>query len=397
MSYTKKAACMVLAGLLLMVTGCNEHAKMKEKMVEHWEESVAKQKIPLIQGYVELGDVDQAKPILDKCLESMPENATLHLLAGRIHFLEEENIKAAESFNYAVHLDPELDQAWYYLGSLEVLRGDYQMALQHYLIAKKLNPGNTEYRISVSDVLAAMDMTEEAEAILEKGLAHDSRNLELLLAMAQLKQQAGKVDEAVVVYEQAQMIHGAHPRIIEPCAYAYITLNKWSDAYSKLYRLLPLFESDQQRYDSTMRSLAMCAYQSGQFEVAMDYYDQLSVRYRDDADIWLNMAQAALGADASGRAVYCAKKSLKFSSSPEAFAVLGSGLYMEGDYQASIEAYYEIIDHEELAGFAWFMTGRCYQQMGQTVQANSAFKRAEELDPDSDLINIFLKRSIQSL
>ena len=50
-----------------------------------------------------------------------------------------------------------------------------------------------------------------------------------------------------------------------------------------------------------------------------------------------------------------------------------------------------------VAAFAWFMTGRCYRQLGQTVQANSAFDRAEQLDPNNELVTVFLKRTLESL
>jgi cytochrome c-type biogenesis protein CcmH/NrfG len=43
------------------------------------------------------------------------------------------------------------------------------------------------------------------------------------------------------------------------------------------------------------------------------------------------------------------------------------------------------------------MSGRCYQQLGRNRQANVAFERAEELDPDNELIASFLKKTVHPL
>jgi cytochrome c-type biogenesis protein CcmH/NrfG len=43
------------------------------------------------------------------------------------------------------------------------------------------------------------------------------------------------------------------------------------------------------------------------------------------------------------------------------------------------------------------MTGRCYQQMGRSRQANIAFERAEKLDPDNQLIKSFMKKTVHPL
>ena len=98
-----------------------------------------------------------------------------------------------------------------------------------------------------------------------------------------------------------------------------------------------------------------------------------------------------MGSNDPKRAAYCATKALKCDpSNMQGYAVLGSAQYLQGEYGTALETFYKIVDHEELAGFAWFMTARCYQQLGQNIQANAAFEHAENLDPDSELISTFM-------
>ena len=110
------------------------------------------------------------------------------------------------------------------------------------------------------------------------------------------------------------------------------------------------------------------------------------------------MAQAALALNNPKRAAYCANRAVKLAPSCSlAYALLGSAHYMAGLYEQSLRAFYKITDDSELAAFAWFMSGRCYQQLGQNRQANIAFEKAEQMDPDNELIAVFMKKTIHPL
>lgn len=388
-----------LVGLLLSVSGCNEsHAQKKKEMIEQWEKSSASAQLPAIENLLEQGQIQKAKNELAKCLQADPEMPGAYILVGRIHFLEGRNELAYEAFEQAVQLNPELDQAWHFMGSLAVLKRDYQQAIEHFQKAIELMPVKSEYIISLSDVYIETEQFEQAREIINKGLDDQPQNLELLLSKAQLCQRLGQMQEAIRFYEQALLMHGDLPEILEPCGYAYVSQKQWADAAEKFSLLLEQCKQNEDRYNATMRTLATCLFNSGQYGRALVWYDKLSVMYRDDAEVWLNMAQAALNTDDSKRASYCAINALKVRPSwTKAYAVLGCARYMQGFYEQSLRAFNKVSDDDELGAFAWFMTGRCYQQLGQNRQANAAYERAEELDPNNKLISAFMKKTIHPL
>jgi len=39
------------------------------------------------------------------------------------------------------------------------------------------------------------------------------------------------------------------------------------------------------------------------------------------------------------------------------------------------------------------MTGRCYQQLGQTIRARRAYEKAASLNPESELLSLLMKRA----
>lgn len=382
----------VLLGMMVISIGCSESAytEKKQAMTAEWDKATAAAKIPVIEDMIEQGQISQAKKTVQQCVRADPELPQVYVLAGRIHLIEKHLDKAYEAFSRALELDPEIDEAWHLLGSLAVLKRDYPEALEYFKRALALDAFRTEYILSASDVLIETDQIEQARELLETGLANNTRDVDLHVALARLVQVQGQTEEAINIYETCESLNGPLPEIVEPCGYAYMTDRQWSKAADKFQALLKSVKDSPERYHMTMRSLAMCLYNAGQYENALSWYDKLSVIFRDDADIWVRMGYAALGSNDPKRAAYCGSKSLKCdASSAQGYALLGSAQYLQGQYEESLRTFYKITDDEEMGAFAWFMTARCYQQLGQNIQANAAFERAEKLDPDSELVSTF--------
>ena len=399
MSTHKIVTGVLLAGLLIAAFGCNEtHAQKKKAMVDQWEKSTASAQLPAVENMIEQGQIKEAKKLLIECIQADPKEPQAFVLIGRIHAIEGRNDQAREAFEKAVKLDSESDPAWHFLGTLAVLEKDYDRAFECYQKAIDLMPAKADYVISISEIYAETDQLDKAQAVIDEGLSRQPQDLELMLSRARFCQQLDQTDQAIRVYEQAQIMHGDSPQVLEPAGYAYIAQGNWKLAAEKFDRLIKQYSTDDPRYNTTMRSLARCLFNSEQYASALFWYDKLSVVYRDDADIWLDMAQAALGLNDAKRAAYCANRAIKAKPSwPQAYAVLGSAHYMQGLYEPSLKAFYTITTDDELAGFAWFMSGRCYQQLGRNRQANIAFERAEKLDPENPLIASFLKKTVHPL
>jgi tetratricopeptide (TPR) repeat protein len=392
-------ASLLVTGLLFTVLGCNEsHAQKKKVMVEKWEQSSTSAQLPAIENMLEQGQIQKAKAAVLKCLKANPDMPDALILMGRIYAIEGHDQQAHEVFEKIVKLDPKSDQAWNYLGSLAVLDKDYQRALECYQHAVDLMPANTDYAVDLSEIYVETNQLEKAHQIINQALSKHPDNLDLMLSKAKLLQQIHLPDKAIEVYEQAQIMHGDIPEILEPAGYAYISQKNWAKAAEKFKLLEKQYPEDDPRHNVTMRSLAKCLFNAQQYASALFWYDKLSVIYRDDLDVWLNMAQASLELNNPSRAAYCANKAIQINpSSSQAYAVLGCAHYMQGSYSPALKAFYKITDDKKLGGFAWFMSGRCYQKQGRNRQANLAFERAEKLDPDNELIASFLDKTVHPL
>lgn len=386
-------------GVVICAAGCiPSHQQNKQAMEQRWEQTSAQANIPQAEELINRGQLDKARKILHACLDSQAPQPAAYFLMGQVEMMEGRTEQARQAFEKAVQLDPQLDKAWYFLGTLAVLDKDYDRAAEYTQNALDLQPANTDYILTLADICMEGGRLERAEEVLEQGLKLQSGNLELMLAKARLFQQSERRTQALGLYEQALLMHGAVDAILEPCGYAYMADGQWQKAADKFELLLPLYKQDPDRYNMTMRSLALALFNAGRYGQALVYYDKLSVVYRQDADIWLMMAHSAMGVDDAKRALHCAEQALKYHPSwPSAYAVRGCARYFLGDYEQAVQDYAKISSDDKLGAFAWFMTGRCYQQMGQMIQANAAYERAEKMNPDNELIKTFMKGALKPL
>lgn len=369
-----------IAGLLMMAlcvpAGCNDYAQRKQAMERKWDQSSSQAQLPSIASQIDRGQIKPAKDALIKCLRANPELAEAHYLSGRIHVIEGRHEPARRAFEKAVELDPENADAWHNLGSLAVLKADNARALECYEKANEAAPLNVEYSISLSDLYVENQQADKAEQILKDALVRQQQNLDLELAMASLYRRIGETQKAAALCEQALLFHGKHPQILEPCAYLYMSMAQWAKAADTFKELAAIYPENSERHTQVLRSLAMSSFNAERFAEALQYYDKLSAVCRDDADIWLNMAESALGAEDADKAAASAQKALKLRPAwPAAFAALGGAQYLKGEYEDAIRSFNNIIDDDQFGSYGWLMSGKCYQKLGQTAQANAAFER----------------------
>ncbi len=101
------------------------------------------------------------------------------------------------------------------------------------------------------------------------------------------------------------------------------------------------------------------------------------------------MAQAALGAGAAKRASTCAARALSLRPGwADAIAVRGCAQYLNNDYDTAIRTFSRLTANRKIGGFAWLMSGRCYQQLGRKDLADRAYAKASRLNPESRLASL---------
>ena len=390
MSKIKLITVILLFSIPVFSAGCESHAQKKQAAQLRWEQATAKAKMPVARNFLDEGRIDEAEEIITQCLKADPEMPEGHLLMGRVHIAYGRIPQAEESLTKAVELDSNCHHGWYLLAGIAMQNKQPAQALDYYNRAVLLAPANTDYITALAEIHAARGDSDRGLALLQEKIELFPHKLPLKVAAANILHRMGNTTQAILMYNQAFLLNTSDPEIIEALGYCYITSRQWNQAAIMFEKLIE--DSDDAQKGDYIQLLAMCSMNAGEYGKASSYYNQLSLEQRDNPEHWLQMGQAALGADSPARAVTCANKALTLRPAWEdAIALKGCALYLSGDYSSAVENFKKITSKQNYDGFAWFMLARCYQQFGETAQARKAYEKAFDLNPESKLITLLAK------
>ncbi len=371
--------------LVVLFAGCQPKVDRKQVAIQRWKQQSAKASLPVANDLLDKGQTDSAMELVDKCLSVEKENAQANLLKGKALYSQGKLAEAQDHIRSAVEYDKRLDEGWFWLGTFALQDGNQAMALSYYRKAANLEPGNIEYVTAIAEVHASGGKYDKAIEFLERKSASMPLNKDLSVTLADLYQRNGNVKVAIDIYKRVLVTNGQDPDAVAALGYCYVIDRQWFQA-SEIFEKLVKNASAQQK-ETYLQLLAVISVNNSQYGKAVKYFDELSLSKRDDADIWLKMGQAALGANATKRALACSKRALAIRSGwPDAIALKGSAEYLAGDHFKSIRTFERIRGDQKLAAFAWLMTGKSLRKMGEHERASLAFEKASLLDPNSKLV-----------
>jgi len=377
---------LLLAGLACLISGCNEtQAEKKQAAVKRWQKKSSVANLPVANDMLEKGETDTAMELVEKCLTVDVENAQANLIKAKTLYAQGKIVEAEDYLHRAVKYDKKLHEAWFWLGTFAHENGDQLMALSYYQRALDQAPANIEYIVAMSELYASQGKYEKAIAFLEEKSRVMPLNKDLAVAQADLYLRSGNVQLAISIYKRVLVTNGQSPDIIAALGYCYVMDHQWAMA-SEMFEKLIKDATDKQK-ETYLELLAVISVNNSQYGKAVKYFDELSLARREDADLWLKMGHAALGANAPKRALACANRALAIRSGwSDAIALKGCAEYMTGDYFKSVKTFEMIRGDNKLACFAWLMTGRNLRKIGEHERAQLAFEKASTLDPDNKLV-----------
>ncbi|MBN2512320.1 MAG: tetratricopeptide repeat protein [Sedimentisphaerales bacterium] len=378
--------------LLTLLAGCETHQQSKNAVKEKYDQNAAPVKLSTAQVQFDQGLYPEARKTLAQVIEVESASAPAHCLLGKIELAEGRLLPARDAFGKALACDPNLAEAWFGSGVVAQSGGNHSLALDCYQKALTCDSGNIEYTLAVADTMNALGRSEDAQRCLDAQLAFNSKNVQLLCAAAATANRLGSRDKAIQLYRQATMAEPKNQEAMSSLATLYVAGGQWQNAADIYDKLLSV--ADDKQKEVYLHLLASCSLSAGQYRNALHAFDKLSVIRRNDPDVWLGMAQAALGASDLKRARYSAQKALSYKQDcPQAGAILGSADYLDKKYLSALERFTRLSGDPQVGGFACFMSGRCYLKMGRTEQAQAAFDKAVQVCPESPLAALFINQN----
>jgi tetratricopeptide (TPR) repeat protein len=319
------------------------------------------------------------------------------LLYGKLLLTEDKRADAVRELRLAVKLDEELEEGWYWLGQATKEPGqtqqswwESQQVLFYYNKALALNPANIDYILAVAETYTDQKRPEDAIKLLEERIAAMPKQVLLKTAAADLMWRLGKNEQAIELYKQAMLITD-DSRIAETLGYYYVFSSRWNEGAEIFNKLIEQCQ-DELKKKLYLQTAALCNMNCAQYDRAVNCYNELSVKERDNAEIWVKMGQAALGAGEAQRALMCGEKALTLQTADvNTIALVGCAQYSMGDYTAAIKSFEKITPGNKNEGFSWLMRSRCYEKLSRKDEAGQAYKKALEIEPNSELGNFLAK------
>jgi tetratricopeptide (TPR) repeat protein len=384
---------------LVVCAGCESHSESKKLAERRWEKASVGIKLNLAQQKYESNCFEEARKAVSECINADPNNAQAHLLYGKVLLAEDKQTDAVRELWLAVELDGELGEGWYWLGLatqgpspfLSSTEDKGKQALFYYNKALAFNPDNVDYILAVAETYAEQEKLEEAIKLLEEKMAAMPREISLKAAAADLMWRLGKNEQAIELYKQAMLMRSDDSGIAEALGYCYVFSGQWSEGAEIFNKLIEQCQ-DEQKKKLYLQVAALCSMNCAQYDRAVNYYNELSIEERDNAEIWVKMGQAALGAGAAERAFMCGERALALQPGDEDATILvGCAQYSMGDYTAAIKSFEKIVSDKKNAGISWLMRARCYEQLGLDDEAGRAYEKALEIEPHSELGDFLVK------
>jgi len=154
--------------------------------------------LELVNISIDEGDNAGAEAALAAAIATDPNNKILHYTIGTIYSQLKQNDKAEAALNKALEIDPQFDEALYQLGAILVTwAGETKTA------ANQLKFGDARYDSMLKE---ADDIYKRALIPLEKYIAKNPNDKDVLTILFQLHRSLGNTEKAIEFKKRAEAI-----------------------------------------------------------------------------------------------------------------------------------------------------------------------------------------------
>ncbi len=288
---------------------------------------------------------------------------------------------AIASYDKAIEIKPDKDEAWYNRGVALGNLGRYEDAIASYDQALEIKPDNDAAWNNRGVALGNLGRFEEALASYDKAVEikpdddlawnnHGSALIDL-----------GRYEEAVAFCDKALEIKPDNDSAWNNRGLALGNLDRDEESiasYDKAIEIKP--DNDAAWYN---RGVALG--NLGRYEESIASYDKAIEIKPNDDQAWNNRGVALGNLDRYEDAIYSWDKALEFQPDfDQAWYNRGVTLYDSGRYEEAISSYDKALEIKPDNDAAWYNRGLALANLGRYEEAIASYDKALEIKPDKD-------------
>ncbi len=187
-----------------------------EKSIESLDKSLAYEADPLLVNmekasvYLETGNYDMAREVLESCTNFENVSAEYHFHVGRLEELCGNYNTAKQNYKKAIELSPNHQQALFHLAYRCDMEGDEESAIQYYKQAVTINPILVSALINLAVLYEDMGEYEKASRCIEKVLEHHPNHPRALMFLKDIES-----SKTMLYDEEKEKRKSKHHQILE--------------------------------------------------------------------------------------------------------------------------------------------------------------------------------------
>ncbi len=380
-------ACLCLPAAIFSLAGCHAnrsgHAENVKAAESRWNLIRTEQRLTIARQQFETGDLEQAEKTLLEAIAADGEEARLWVLAGRVALERGQLEKCSQRLTKAIEFDPNLGEAYYFRGIVFERWKQFERAHEDYSKAYELHADNVGFLLAVSEMLLALDRSDEALALLESKTTYFDQNAGIRVALGQMFQMRGDFKKAAEYFRQASLLRPDDLQILEELAMARIGDKQYDLALADLQALAR--DAKPERKVELLHLLASTYMNAGRFDDARTTYLQLTRLDRNDVECWIKLSEISMQADELGPALSAANRVISLAShQPDGYMLAGLVWQKRKDTDKALAHFDRAAQLAPSDADALILRGITLEQAGRLDAARSAYQEALKRQPNDE-------------
>lgn len=336
-----------------------------------------------------------AERLILKVLEDEPDNDSAMLLLAAHYENRRDYLRAIQQYMNLLKRHPDDIGVKTRLANLRFLNKEFSTGISLMQEVAKANPTALAPKISIGLAYAAQGRWDDAAAVYNEVLNASPTHGLALAHLSIVRQMQGKHDEALGLLNQVRAIAGEAADDLEPQRMTlHIARKEYDQAadiveqsnhpndYKRLCQLV-IDACREDGADPSRLSLARAIVGAGWRAVAIDQYAQVAAEQPRNA-----LAHAAIGElrilnGENELAVSSLQMALnQFEDSAYLHRKMGEALMMLKQHPRALEHLQHSVELDPANAPAWLSLAQLYEAERKPVEAQSAYRRAIQLNPN---------------
>jgi Tfp pilus assembly protein PilF len=223
---------------VILLAACQQNKPPSESAKEQWNTARANVMLSLATDQFNNGDFDRSRQTVDEAQRMDAKNAPLRILSAQLAIEQGQLDVADRELAVARDIDPKNPKAFYLSGVVYQRWEQPAKACEFYSSACDLDPGEQKYLLAKSEMLVAMDRTDDALALLQAKVVFFENSPAIRDEVGLLLQQKNRWTDAADMFRRATILSPDDATVREHLARALYHIGEYADATEALERIL---------------------------------------------------------------------------------------------------------------------------------------------------------------